>query len=143
MMATHAAVKATPEQSIPLERFGDFTTRFSIRQSQHTLAHDFERTGAGGGARMARRRSYGSRRRRSPAAGGVAVLAIALAAWAGALLSAVAVGAEARFISNRLAAQSSASALYGPPQVPGHPGNASTLQRNDMVRMFMSLDGVN
>ncbi len=143
MMATHAAVNVTPEQSIPLESFGDLTARFSIRQSQHTLAHDFERTGAGGGARMARRRSYGSRRRRSPIAGGAAVLAIALAAWAGALLSAVAVGAEAHFISNRLAAQSSASALYGPPQVPGHPGNASTLQRHDMVRMFMSLDGVN
>ena len=30
-MATHAAVKVIPEQSTPLESFGDLTARFSIR----------------------------------------------------------------------------------------------------------------
>ncbi len=139
-MATHTAVKAIPEQSTPLKSVGDFKALRS--------AHDLVLTSAGGGARMVRQHYYGyygARRSRSLAAGGVAVFAVALAAWAGALLGAVPPGAAAHFMSNRVAAQaqSATPALHGPPPVPGRPDSASTLQRHDMVRMFMSLDGVN
>lgn len=74
--------------------------------------------------------------------GGVAAVAIALAAWAGSLLGSGALDSGARFNAERLAAQSGVEVLYGPAAVPGHPG-ATTMQRQDLIRQFIALDGVN
>ena len=74
--------------------------------------------------------------------GGVAAIAIALAAWAGGLLGSGALDAEARFNSERIVAQSGVAPVYGPAALPGHPGTVSA-ERQDLLRQFIALDGVN
>jgi len=74
--------------------------------------------------------------------GGVAAAAIALAAWTGSLLGSGTFEAGARFNAERLAAQSGVERVYGPAALPGHPGTL-TAQRQDWIRQFIALDGVN
>ncbi len=80
-------------------------------------------------------------RRRLLSRGGVAVSAVALAAWTGSLLGSGVLDPGARFNAERLAAQSGAQVVYGPAEVPGHP--SATAQRQDLIRQFVALDGAN
>lgn len=83
-----------------------------------------------------------SARGRRWAARGVVCLAVALAAWIGAALGSGTLTAEARHYSELVAAQSGQVELFGPAEVPGHPG-AEGLQRQDLLRQIMALDAVN
>ena len=69
-------------------------------------------------------------------------LAVVLAAWIGAALGSGALTAEARYYSKLVAAQSGQVELYGPAEVPGHPG-AERWQRQDFLRKILALDAMN
>ena len=83
-----------------------------------------------------------SARSRRWAARGVVCLAVIFAASIGAMLGSRAFTAEARYHSALTAAQSGQVELYGPAEVPGHPG-AQAWQRQDFLRKILALDAVN
>ncbi len=72
----------------------------------------------------------------------VVVVALTVAAWAGAALGTASLTQESRFYAQRTAAQSGERILYGPPEVPGHP-RAVAIERSDLIRQFVALDGSN
>jgi hypothetical protein len=83
-----------------------------------------------------------SARGRRWAAQGVVCLVLVLAAGIGAAVGSRAFTAEARYHSALTAAQSGQVELYGPAEVPGHPG-AQARQRQDFLRKILALDAVN
>lgn len=83
-----------------------------------------------------------SARSRRWAARGVICLAVGLAALIGAALGSRVLTAEGRYYRELVAAQSGQVELYGPAEVPGHPG-AEAWQRQDLIRKILALDAVN
>ena len=80
--------------------------------------------------------------RRNWAASGAVIAAVALAAWLG-LWGSGALNAQARRNAELVSAQQGAVIRYGPREVYAHPGTATVVEWQHLLRQAVALDGVN
>ncbi len=97
-------------------------------------------------AETARRRtgwSHGAEGARPWLVRAVQVLVLGAAVYLGAALGSGALTAEGRYYQQQLTALEAPTRTFTVPEVANHPGAAGNVERRDLIRQFLALDGAN
>jgi len=121
----------------------DFTSPLAVGLAESVLTAEVRILPGDEAVYSARQPGAVSTARRNWTAIAAVIVAVALATWVGWLFGSGALNAQDRYNAELLGAQQGSVMSYGPAEVYGHPGAGTVVERQDLIRGAVALDGVN